>query len=121
MKKITLSIAIQDLNFVSKAQLVSQAGMVYHPYNILSKDGGINIIEDILNNAKSLSRTMSVEQNGAKLVIGLLPEFGKCVFYTKFNERYYCNMKSTIMFDFENNGFTDGWTYDITNSMLDPH
>ena len=110
MKRIKLSHSLEDMSFMSRAELVSPKGHSYKAYPQF--DSVLGIIEDILNDAKELYRTMKVtNENAPTLHIGLLPEYGKCVFFTEKTDRFYCDLKSNEIFSFENDGFTEKWSY----------
>ena len=118
---IKLSMSLNDLTFNSNCLLIGGNGNVYKPYPMMESNGILKTIENIINRINDLSRCMSlVEENNSKFVVGFLPEYGKLLFYsTEWSDRYYCDMTSTDLFSFENDGFADKFTYNKSNALVD--
>ena len=121
MNMIKLSMSLNDLTFNSNCFFTTIKGNVYKPYPIMDTEGIIKTIESIANRVTKFERCMSlVEEDGFKLIVGFLPEYGKLLFYSnKWNDRYYCDMTSTDLFSFENDGFADTFTYNKSNALVD--
>ena len=121
MNMIKLSMSLNDLMFNSNCFFTTINGNVYRPYPIMEQEGIIKTIESIANRVTTFERCMSlVKEDGFKLIVGFLPEYGKLLFYSnKCNDRYYCDMTSTDLFSFENDGFADTFTYNKSNALID--
>ena len=118
---IKLSMSLNDLMFNDNCLFTSSNGNVYIPYPIMDQKGIIKTIESIVNRVTTFERCMSlVEEDGFKLIVGFLPEYGKLLFYSnKWYDRYYCDMTSTDLFSFENDGFANKFTYNRSNALVD--
>lgn len=118
-KKIRLSLSYSDLNPSSESAIVSKkTGNKYIPFRNEFKNSIIEVIEKVFNELQFFSnRSNKLKIEGKIIQIGFLPEFGKCVFFQKGEtQRWYVDMHTNFIFDFDGDGFIDNFTYDVTGT-----